>query len=484
MAGCRVLESSTLNSVVESFLSSEDPGFLRAALLSTLECICELLSEYPDVLSTDCFTASPPGHGVGHHLLTQPDPPVFAKARRLDPDKIESAKKEFASMEEAGIIRRSTSPWSSPLHMVKKKDGTWRPCGDYGRLNNVTVPDQYPLPNIADFSARVSGSKFFSKLDLQKGYYQDPMVEDDIKKTAIITLFGMFEFLRLPFSLRNTGQTFQRLMDQVLGDLLFCFVYVNNILIFSPDISSHVDHLREVFELCRLHSLTIGLPKCKFLGHNLNSSRCHPLVKHTSAIREFPAPTDKPALQRFLGMVNFFRKFIKELLAAYSAISHFHFMLEGRSFTLFTDHKPLTFANSRTSLPWSARQQRHLSFISEFTSSIVHLPGAENCVADALSCPTSSTSSSPQFKTAWTQTCAISTKCVKTVSPGPIKPSSDPNPESKPSYSSQPAPAGSLVSCLPSPVQDSSGEIGYKELAPVTCCSPNLMQLGSISSQV
>ena len=153
MAGCRVLESSTLNSVVESFLSSEDPGFLRAALLSTLECICELLSEYPDVLSTDCFTASPPGHGVGHHLLTQPDPPVFAKARRLDPDKIESAKKEFASMEEAGIIRRSTSPWSSPLHIVKKKDGTWRPCGDYGRLNNVTVPDQYPLPNIADFSA-------------------------------------------------------------------------------------------------------------------------------------------------------------------------------------------------------------------------------------------------------------------------------------------------------------------------------------------
>ena len=254
------------------------------------------------------------------------------------------------------------------------------------------------------------------------------MVEDDIKKTAIITLFGMFEFLRLPFGLRNTGQTFQRLMDQVLGDLPFCFVYVDNILIFSPDISSHVDHLCEVFELCHLHGLTIGLLKCKFLGHNLNSSRCRPLVKHTSAIREFPAPTDKPALQRFLGMVNFYRNFIKELLAAYSAISHFHFMLEGKSFTLLTDHKPLNFANSRTSLPWSARQQHHMPFISEFTSSIVHLPGAENCVADALSCPTSSTSSSPQFKLAWTQTCVISTKCVKTVSPGPIKPSSDPNP--------------------------------------------------------
>ena len=523
MAGRRVLESSTLNSVGESFSSSDDPGFLRAALLSTPECIRELLSEYPDVLSSDGFTASPPRHGVRHHLLTQPGPPVFAKARRLDPDKLESAKKEFPAMEEAGIIRRSTSPWSSPLHMVKKKDGSWRPCGDYRRLNNVTIPDRYPLPNIADFSAQISGSKLFSKLDLQKGYYQVPMAEDDIKKTAIITPFGMFEFLRLPFGLRNAGQTFQRLMDQVLGGLPFCFVYVDDILIFSPDLSSHVDHLREVFELCRLHGLTIGLPKCEFavsevefLGHGLSSSGCRPLVKHTAVIKEFPVPTDKPALQRFLGMINFYRKFIKdaalilapltnalkgsgkllvwsaamdsaflqakrllsavptlvhpvpgspisvavdaseshvgavfqqrageswfplsfysrkltdaekkysafdrELLAAYSAVRHFRFMLEGRDFTLFTDHKPLTFAISRTSPPWSARQQRQLSFIAEFTSNIVHLPGAENCVADALSRPGSFASSSLQFKTAWTQTSSVPPEYVKSVSSVP-----------------------------------------------------------------
>ena len=111
-------------------------------------------------------------------------------------------------MDKAGIIRRSTSPWSSPLHMVKKKDGSWRPCGDYRCLNNVTVPDRYLLPNIADFSSHISGSKVFSKLDLQKGYYQVPMAPDDIKKTAIITPFGMFEFLGLSFGLRNAGQTF------------------------------------------------------------------------------------------------------------------------------------------------------------------------------------------------------------------------------------------------------------------------------------
>jgi hypothetical protein len=215
MAGGRVLESSSLNSVGESFLSSDDPGFLRVALLSTPECIRELLSDFPDVLSSDGFTASPPSHEVRHHLLTQPGPPVFAKARRLDPDKLEIAKKEFESMEKAGIVRRSTSPWSSPLHMVKKKDGSWRPCGDYCRPN-VTVPDRYPLPSIADFSSQISGSKVFSKLDLQKGYYQVPMAPDDINKTAIITPFGMSEFLRLPFGLRNGGQTFQRLMIRFL----------------------------------------------------------------------------------------------------------------------------------------------------------------------------------------------------------------------------------------------------------------------------
>ena len=100
--------------------------------------------------------------------------------------------------------------------MVKKKDGGWRPCGDYHRLNNTTIPDRYPLPNIADFTSRISGSTIFSRLDLQKGYYQIPMAAKDIPKTAIVTPFGMFEFLRLPFGLRNTGNMFQRIYLTVL----------------------------------------------------------------------------------------------------------------------------------------------------------------------------------------------------------------------------------------------------------------------------
>ena len=127
----------------------------------------------------------------------------------------------------------------------------------------------------------------------------------------------MFEFLRMPFGLRIARNTFQHMMDLVLGKLPFCFVYVVDILIFSKDLSSNVDNLLEVFPLCRKHSLTIGLPKCKFAvskiefrGHQLSASGCLPLLKHSTAISAFPLPSDKSALQRFLGMLNFYRKFL------------------------------------------------------------------------------------------------------------------------------------------------------------------------------
>ena len=109
---------------------------------------------------------------------------MFAKSRRLDPDKLKIAEAEFRSLEAAGIVRRSNSPWSSPLHMVPKADGSWRPCGDYRCLNTVTTPDQYPLPSMLDLSAKLHGCKFFSCVDLVKGYHQIPMAAEDIEKTG------------------------------------------------------------------------------------------------------------------------------------------------------------------------------------------------------------------------------------------------------------------------------------------------------------
>ena len=131
-------------------------------------------------------------------------------------------------MKKARIIRRSSSPWSSPLHMVKKKNGGCRPCGDYRGLKNVTIPDRYPFPYIADFTSRIADSTIFSRLDLQKGYFQIPMASEDMLKTKIVTPFGMFEFLHLPFCLRKAINSFQRMMDQILGKLPYHFIYIDD----------------------------------------------------------------------------------------------------------------------------------------------------------------------------------------------------------------------------------------------------------------
>jgi hypothetical protein len=157
----------------------------------------QLLQEFPSLLNPSA-KLPPVIHKVQHHIETD-GRPVAAKYRRLDPQKLAATKSEFAEMERQGIIRRSDSQWSSPLHMVRKPDGTWRPCGDFRQLNNQTRPDRYTCTNIGDLTARLAGCTVFSKLDLRKGYHQMPVRLEDICKTAIVTLFGTFEFLRMPF---------------------------------------------------------------------------------------------------------------------------------------------------------------------------------------------------------------------------------------------------------------------------------------------
>jgi hypothetical protein len=145
---------------------------------STLPLFRGVFNEFQDVASSS-GSLLPIKHKTLHHINTT-GPPATARFCRLDAAKLAAAKAEFSKLEKDGIIRRSSSNWSAPLHMVMKPDGTWRPCGHYPHLNLATTPDTYPLPNIQDLSARLGGCTIFSKLNLRKGYYQIPVQEGDI----------------------------------------------------------------------------------------------------------------------------------------------------------------------------------------------------------------------------------------------------------------------------------------------------------------
>ncbi len=259
--------------------------------------------------------------GFTHCIDTGDSHPIRTNPRRVAPAERLIVREQVLEMLNAGVIEPSSSPWSSPVVLVRKKDNSVRFCIDYRKLNRITRKDVYPLPRIDDVLDSLAGSSVFSILDLYKGYWQVPVREDDKEKTAFVTPDGLFQFRQMPFGLCNAPASFQRLMDTVLAPLkwLTCLVYMDDIIIFSAGFEEHLVRLRAVLEAIAEAGLILNPVKCLFatesatyLGHRVSGEGVGPDPEKTKAIVHFPPPCCVTTVRRFIGMASYYRRFVKD----------------------------------------------------------------------------------------------------------------------------------------------------------------------------
>ena len=295
-----------------------------------LETDSALLPEEIEVLRTflkknsHVFASNPAKPGitscVKHTIDTGNEKPIRKRARRLTHSEQEMEKKHITQMMENGIIRKSRSPWASPIVMVTKPDGSIQFCVDYRALNKITKPDRYPLPRIDETIDKLRNMKYLSTLDLASGFWQIPMDEKDREKTAFISTIGLYEFNVMPFGLCNSPATFQRMMDEVCEGLEWRVGsdYIDDIIIGSLTFEEHLHDLQQLFDRLEKFGLTMKLQKCKFcrkkllfLGHMVSSEGILPNPQKIEAIQTLQPPNNITGLRRFLGMTGYYRRFIE-----------------------------------------------------------------------------------------------------------------------------------------------------------------------------
>jgi transposase InsO family protein len=280
-----------------------------------------ILAEFQDVLS-GLPPGLPPRRAVDHTITLEPGSKVpSSRIYRVSHDENEEMRRQLADLTERGFIRPSCSPYGAPVLFVKKRDGSLRMCIDYRALNKISVRNRYPLPRIDDLLDRLHGATVFSKLDLQSGYHQVRIAEEDIPKTAFSSRFGHYEFLVMPFGLCNAPATFQRMMNDVFRPFLdrFVLVYIDDILIYSRTPQEHMDHLRQVLSLLRQHQLYCKRSKCEFgrrqlefLGFVIAGGAISIDPKKLQAIRDWPTPQNATDVRSFLGLASYSRRAIKD----------------------------------------------------------------------------------------------------------------------------------------------------------------------------
>lgn len=283
------------------------------------EQLLEVLNEYKDLVARDV-------HQLGKtnkaemKIELQSDKPVYYRPYRLSYHERQQLRDMVDNLKAADILEDSVSPFASPILLVRKSNGEIRMCVDYRALNRLTIKDKYPLPRVDDQLDRLRGQKYFISLDLFSGYYQVPVEEKSREKTAFVTPDGHYQFKRMPFGLCNAPSVFQRLMNVVLGSLSYtvAMAYLDDVIIPCDSLGEGLQKLRQVLDVFRSAGLTLKLEKCHFfkkkieyLGFEISEKGVEPGSRKLKSIEDFPELKNVRDVRSFLGLSNYFRRFVK-----------------------------------------------------------------------------------------------------------------------------------------------------------------------------
>lgn len=299
-----------------------DPNDSNSSPAISLD-VQEILSKYQDVFPEELPKELPPSRSVDHKIELLPgSTPPSRPTYQLSLAEMDELKRQINDLLSRGFIQPSKSPYGAPVLFVKKKEGDLRMCVDYRALNKQTIKNTYPLPRIDELLDRLKDAKVFSKIDLRSGYHQIRIHESDVPKTAFRTRYGLYEFLVLPFGLTNAPATFMTLMNDVFREELdsCVIIYLDDILVFSKTVEQHKSHLDQVLRKLRENKLYAKLSKCEFfrselgfLGHVISQEGVAVDPAKVKSIIDWPPLTCVNDIQSFLGLVNYYRRFIPDL---------------------------------------------------------------------------------------------------------------------------------------------------------------------------